>query len=236
MKNPKEFRDALRVALESHNSLAHPVVRALTQPKANWPLMREVALQALQLTKVFIEYIGALYYHCPVPKFKARLATNLYEEETGKLSNTKNHLKLMEDFVLALGVSREVMENTKPYPETDELIEYRRELVHNRESYHQGAAAVMIASEGQSLEELAGESRHELFPSVYKLSEKDILFFTVHSEEDVGHVNEGLALVSQVCETETMQQEALQAVHRTCELFWKFFDGIAIRNDINVGT
>ena len=232
MRNRKEFKEDLRNALESHNSLVHPVVRELTKPVPNWPLMRAVGLQALQLTKNFIDYIGALYYHCPLENFRTRLVVNLYEEETGKLSNTKNHLRLMEDFVKALGVSPEEIKSTKPYPETEELIQYRKKLVHDPKSFHMGAAAVMIASEGQSLEELAGDSRHELFPSVYGLTEKDVLFFSVHAEEDVGHVNEGLALVSQVCKTEEMQRESIQAVHHTCDLFWKFFDGIAIRHNV----
>jgi len=92
--------------------------------------------------------------------------------------------------------------------------------------YHVGAASVLIASEGQNLETTGGAARHELLGSRYGLTERDLQFFSVHQKEDVGHVEQGLNLVSALCTTETMQQEALFAVGYTCELFSAMYDGM----------
>jgi len=226
MLGKEEFRQKLDDALKSHNALNHPLLIQLTNPVPQWDLLKTMSLQAYQLTKSFVQYVGALYYYCPIEKMKTRLATNIYEEETGRISKTKNHIKLMRDFLYALKLTDEEIDNVESFPETQELIDYRNDLVHNPDTYHRGAAAVMIASEGQSLEERAGEAREDLFPGIYGLTEKDLLFFSVHAKEDIAHVKEGLDLVTEVCTTAKMQEEAIEAVHHTCDLFYKFYDGV----------
>ncbi len=220
------FKKMLDEELKRHVTIDHPLVGELVKPEKNLKLLQALALQGYQLTKNFLEYIEKLYFYCPLDNHKKGLLINLYEEETGKLSNTKNHVHLMEDFVRALGISDEERDAAEPYPETKELIEYRMDAVNNPDEYHIGAAAVMIASEGQSLETRAGEARHSILGKIYGLSEKDVLFFSVHQEEDVGHVNQGLALVSDLCTTPKMQEEAMYAVKHTCELFYGMNTGV----------
>jgi len=89
-----------------------------------------------------------------------------------------------------------------------------------------GTAAVMIASEGQNLETRAGEARHDLFERIYGLTDADLAFFIVHQIEDVGHVEQGLNLVTALCTTERLQHEALQAVDHTCQLFRSMYENI----------
>jgi pyrroloquinoline-quinone synthase len=230
MLKPDEFSKALYDALHSHLTLNHPLIPALMRPEPNWQLLRALTLQGYQLTKNFLTYVEHLFFYCPFPDHKKKLLVNLFEEETGKMSRTKNHVVLMQDFIRAIGVSDEERDAAVPYPETAELIDYRMERVKNRDLYHLGAAAVMIASEGQNLESKAGEARHNLLGKVYGLPQKSLLFFSVHQAEDVGHVREGVALVTELCTTEKMQQEALEAVHHTCKLFWGMYDGVAKRH------
>jgi len=227
MLDRKEFQKKLREELSSRLTLDHPLVAEAAKPEKNLPLLRLMATQGYQLTKVFARYIGGLYFHCPpVPRYSARLAHNLYEEETGRISKTAGHLQLMQRFIYALGVKPDELEAVEALPETKELVDYRMRWVSDPSNFHRGAAAVMIASEGQSLETKAGQMRHQMFPEVYGLTEKDLIFFQVHAVEDVYHVKEGVDLVSLVCTTEKMQNEAVQTIHETCDRFWWFFDGI----------
>lgn len=222
-----DFKEQLRTLLNSHLTLAHPIFVELLDPKKkDIDLLRKVALQGYQLTKHFLDYVEHLFFYCPLPKFKKGLLINVYEEETGRLSQTDNHVYLMQDFIRALGISDEERDNALPLPATQELIDYRLRAVRDRSRYHIGASAVMIASEGQNLEVKAGEARHELLGKVYGLKEKDLLFFSVHQVEDVGHVEQGLNLVSELCTTAQMQQEALQAVDHTCRLFFGMYDNM----------
>ncbi len=221
------FAIRLRQELDQHLTLDHPIFRELFTPERNWPLLKLISLEGYQITRYFLQYIETLYYRCPIPKHKRRLLFNLFEEETGYFSRTKNHVELMEDFIRAQGISDQERDAHQPSPQTRELIEYRLNNVKGEHTYHIGAAAVMIASEGQSLETKAGEARHSILAKVYGFSDEDTLFFSVHQKEDVGHVREGISLVADLCTTDKTQQEALFAVGHTCKLFWHMYDSAA---------
>ena len=226
MLSTNEFRTRLEETLHKRLTLDHPVLQEMAKPKKNLPLVSKMALQAFHLTRAFTGYIGILYYHCPIQKSKTALAVNLYEEETGALSKTANHMDLMKRFILALGLTEDQIENEVPLPTTIDLVEYRKKLCENRDTLHMGAAAVMIASEGKSLETKAGKTKDQLIPELYGLKPQDLAFFAVHAVEDVYHVGDGLDLVSELCTTEKMQNEAIEAIEGTCDRFWRFFDGI----------
>lgn len=221
------FARQLRSVLEEQLTLDHPIFKELFTPERNWPLLKIITLEGYQITKYFLEYIENLHFRCPLPVHKLRLLHNMFEEETGRFSKTKNHVELMRDFIRAQGISDEERDAHQPSPQTQELIRYRLDNCKGDGTYHIGAAAVMIASEGQSLEKRAGDARHTLLARVYGLSEADTLFFSVHQKEDVGHVAEGISLVSELCTTATMQQEALHAVRHTCKLFWNMYESAA---------
>lgn len=226
MLNPQAFRKEMEEALHGRLAREHKIVALLEAPPGNLPLLKMFALQGYQLTKNFARYVGGLYHHCPIEKYRIRLAINLYEEETGKISKSDNHLRLMQRFLRALGITDEEMENEQALQATQELIDYRWDLINSPDSFHKAAAAIAIASEGQNLEQKAGRATRDLLPKVYGLSEKDLAFFTVHATEDVYHVRDGLHIVSGVCTTEEMQKEAIQTIHYTCDLFEKYFDGV----------
>jgi pyrroloquinoline-quinone synthase len=223
------FAIRLREVLEDQLTLAHPMFGDLFKPEKNWLLLKMVTLEGYQITRYFLKYIENLYFHCPLEQHKRRLLVNLFEEETGHLSRTKNHVDLMRDFIRAQRISDEERDSYPASAATQELIDYRLNAVLDPATYHIGAAAVMIASEGQSLETRAGEARHSILGRIYGLTEQDTLFFAVHQQEDVGHVREGIALVADLCTTETMQEEALFAVAHTCKLFWNMYESVASR-------
>ena len=221
------FSNTLRQTLEQQLTLSHPIFRELFTEGRNWELLKLITLEGYQITRYFLEYIENLHFRCPLPIHKRRLLFNMFEEETGRFSKTKNHVELMEDFIRAQGISDAERDEWTPSEATSELIDYRLRNCCSAETYHIGAAAVMIASEGQSLETRAGEARHTLLGKTYGLSERDTLFFSVHQKEDVGHVAEGIQLVSELCKTVKTQQEALFAVRHTCKLFWNMYESAA---------
>ena len=225
--NKKEFRAAMRRTLNNNLTVGHPIFRYLLDERSpNEALLKYTALQGYQLTKHFLSYIENLFFYCPLDKHKTSLLHNMYEEETGKLSKTKNHVKLMEDFIRAIGITDKERDSAKALPNTQKLIDYRMQACTNPALYHIGAAAVMIASEGQNLESIGEDARHNILGKVYKLSEQDLLFFSVHQIEDVGHVKQGLSLVVDLCETAEQQQQAIEAIDITCQLFYQMYQGI----------
>ena len=228
IRTKKEFRNELEQALYGHLTLSHPIfIRLLATPeKSGHDLLKKVTLQGYQLTKHFLTYVEHLFFYCPEPKFKRALLINTYEEETGRLSKTDNHVILMQNFIRAIGISDAERDAATPLPATQELIDYRLNAVRSLDKYHIAAAAVMIASEGQNLETAAGDARHVLLGRAYGLKEEDLLFFSVHQKEDVGHVEQGLNLVTELCKTGQEQEEALYAVHHTCKLFYAMYQNM----------
>src|SRR5579872_5218143 len=124
----KAFRTKLEEELHSRLTLDHPLLLKLAKPEKNLPLLRLIALQGYQLTKEFAKYVAALTHFCPVLDLRQKLATNLYEEETGRLSHTTNHLKLMQQFLGGLGISSDDWSAAAPLPNTKDLIDYRWRL------------------------------------------------------------------------------------------------------------
>lgn len=229
MLNKEDFRDKLYEELNSHLTLNHPIFEKLLLEK-NVDLIRIMTLQGYQLTKHFLEYIEKLFFYCPLEGHKRKLLYNLFEEETGRLSKTNNHVVLMQNFITALGITTNERNDAVAYAETKELIDYRMNLVNDRDKYHMAVAAVQIASEGQNLETKASEARHTLLIESFEMSEKDLLFFSVHQKEDVGHVKQGVDLACDLCTTKQKQNEALFAVKHTCELFYGMYQGVYIRH------
>lgn len=222
-----DFRDQLEQTLHRNLTLMHPIFgRLMTDdPERKW-LLRKVALQGYQLTKVFLTYVEHLFFYCPLEEHKKLLLFNLFEEETGRLSRTKNHVLLLHDFIRAIGISDAERDAAEPLPATRELIDYRMRLVTDPGTYHLGAAAVMIASEGQNLEKMGQDARHTLLGRKYNLTEDDLLFFSIHQKEDVGHVQDGLNLVADLCIDDQQQEDALIAVDHTCKLFYGMYEGM----------
>ncbi len=226
MLDSTQFKKELIRAMKSRPTMEHPILIEFLSPHRNMRLARLFAGQVYQLTAMFERYIAALFYRCPVREFRQRLIENLYEEVTGKMSNTDGHLELMERFIFALGFTREELDTSVPLPETAELIDYRRRLVDDSASYHKAAAAIMIASEGQTIQKKEGMPAYEFFAKAYNLTPNDLQFFSVHAAEDVQHVVEGIELVTAVCKDEKMQQEAIATVRETVDRFWGFYEGI----------
>ncbi len=226
MLSKQEFIDEMERQLHQRLVQDHEIVAELEKPPGNPELLRMFALQGYQLTKNFARYVGGLYHNCPIEEFRIKLAINLFEEETGRMSKSDNHLKLMQNFLHGIGITDEEMERATPLPDTLELIDFRWNLLKDPKNFHRAAAAIAIASEGQNLEQKAGRATKDLLPKVYGVAPEALQFFTIHATEDVYHVQDGLQIVAGVCTDERMQQEALQAIHDTCDRFDRYFAGV----------
>jgi pyrroloquinoline-quinone synthase len=225
MKSKEEFAKELRSVLIDRISQDHPVILELFST-GNKNLLREMVLQGYQLTRHFAIYVGGIYYRCPIAKHRKRFAFNLFEEETGRISKTNGHLELLNRFTSAIGLSEEDLDSVDVNPETKELIDYRYRLIEDKSLYHKAVSAIMVASEGQNLEERVGESRRELVSKGFGLDIDDLIFFKVHAEEDVYHVQDGINCTVDVCDTELKQRQAIEAIHETCDRFTAHYDGI----------
>ncbi len=231
-----EFKKELVRAMRSKPTLDHPVIEELFQPHANHPLIRLVGKQVYQLTRMFERYVAGIFYRSDVGEFRRKLAENLYEEVTGALSKTDGHLELMRRFIFAIGVTPEELDAEQPIEEARALIAYRSGLLDDPARFHEAVAAVMIASESQTIQRKNGKVGFANLSQAYGLGEYELTFFAVHAEEDVQHVADGLELCCRVCTTEQKQRDAIEAVQRTASMFYAFYDGIQRRYEATGGA
>ncbi len=225
MLDRQAFYEKLENNLHARLKQDHPIIEELFTKK-DPELLRIMVRQGYQLTKVFAIYVGGLYYRCPLARYRKKFALNVYEEETGKISGTNGHLELLDRFIYALGITKEELNRVKVNPETQELLDFRFRLIEDPRQFHKACAAVMIASEGQNLEDRVGQLRRAKIAEEFGIHIDDMIFFKVHSEEDVYHVRDGLNCTADVCTTQEMQDEAIQAIHDTCDRFDRHYDGI----------
>lgn len=230
MLSQLEFKRRLTDELFYRETMDHEVFDLLLA-EPNLPLLKMLFLQGLRLVEHFPFYVASLLHHCPrtpdMSEHHKRLAANSYEEFTGGVSNTAGHIELLHRPIRALGVTLQEMAEAETLPGTQNLINYRWSLVNSSpERYHEAAAAVIVASEGQNIQKKARRLRADVLETTYGLTKEDLTFFAVHYAEDPHHVQEGLDLVADVCTNETMQNEAVQAVRTTCDLYWEMHSDI----------
>lgn len=221
----EKFKKELQKKIDKFITIRHPLFRELATSK-NKELLKTASLEGYHLVKIFPKYIAALLHNCPLDEFRPMLATNLYEEETGGISKTSSHLVLMKNFLKSLDISDKQIDQASPLATTKDLIDYRWNLVINPQTFHLGAAAITIASEGQNLEKRDGKFKHEILQGVYGLNENDTKFFSMHIEEDKEHVDEGIQIVAASCKDLKMQQDALRVIDETRDKFWNFYSGV----------
>ncbi|MBC8073551.1 MAG: iron-containing redox enzyme family protein [Deltaproteobacteria bacterium] len=65
----------------------------------------------------FARLLGRAYAQCPIPAVRAELAENLYEEETGKLSQGRPHAELFLEYPRGLGMDLSRFESVELLPE-----------------------------------------------------------------------------------------------------------------------
>ncbi len=171
----------------------------------------------------FPKAVSALHANCPWLDARRELAESLYEEETGKISQTKPHPELFLDFTRALGLRDVQVIDAIPLPTTTALIHWF-ELSTRQRPFLEGVAAINLAAEGQVPGAFGpfarGLERH------YGLSREAVAFWDVHEVADREHSDVGDHIVVRHATTDELQSRITAAVRTSLEMWWQFFDGM----------
>ncbi|MBI4571653.1 MAG: iron-containing redox enzyme family protein, partial [Chloroflexi bacterium] len=109
--------------IEERSLLKHPFYQAWQRGELTLDALRYYAGQYYHHVLAFPQYVSAAHANCPDQGDRQELLENLIEEERGD----ENHPELWLRFGEALGLSREAMVQTAPFPNTTHLVEtYRR--------------------------------------------------------------------------------------------------------------
>src|SRR5688500_11459400 len=96
--------------LKERPNYSHPLWQGMVDGTLNLEQVRYFCKQHSIITLHNHKYHGPIYYSCPDPEWRERIAEVAYEEATGRLfANGVSHHKRYLNYAAGLGLSREEM-------------------------------------------------------------------------------------------------------------------------------
>ena len=220
------FVDELRDVIDAGRAFGrHPLWLRVAEGRLPRPALRPFAVQFFLQVREFPRAVSALHSACPDAGERVELAESLYEEETGRISGCNvSHPELFLRFGAAVGVPRDAMVQGVPLPATAALIDWFERST-RQHAFIEGAAATNLAAEGQVPGAFGPFAR--ALERHYGCTRDDVAFWDVHEQADREHSAIGDHIVVRLATTPELRTKVREAVARSLELWWRFFDGIA---------
>lgn len=219
------FAQELYELVARKHSKDHPVIGMIERGELTRDQLLGFTVQFYQLfPKVFPKPIAALYARCPDdPDIEKHLLENVIEEGTGQVSGSASHRDLYIEFGKVMGLSPQALDAAEPLPETAALLNWREVL------FSQRPWIEAIASQGYALEGTAAERMKRIVRGLrdhYGIPEEGMGYWTVHIQVEDEHGSVGATAVERFARTDEQQAAVREAVQRTLDTFWMFFDGV----------
>jgi pyrroloquinoline-quinone synthase len=230
MPDAAAFVGELRATIDAGRAFGrHPLWLRIAEGRLPRAALAPFAIQFFLQVREFPRAVSALHTHCPDAHERIELAESLYEEETGRTSGCNmSHPELFIRFGEGIGVPRDAMVDGRPLPTTAALIAWFLESTRER-PFIEGAAATNLAAEGQVPGAFGPFAR--ALERHYGCTPAEVAFWDVHEHADREHSAIGDHIVVRLATTTAQQAAVRQAVARSLELWWAFFDGIAAAVD-----
>jgi pyrroloquinoline quinone (PQQ) biosynthesis protein C len=219
------FAKELYGVVAARHSKDHPLIGMIERGELTNEQLLGFSVQFYQLfAKIFPKPIAALYARCPDDaEIEKHLLENLIEEGTGQVSGSKSHRDLFIDFAQGLGLNREALDAAEPLPETAALLNWRDVL------FYQRPWIEAMAAQGYALEGTAAERMKRLVRGMrthYAIAPEAMGYWAVHIEVEDEHGSVGEIAAQKFVHTDAEQAAVREAVQRTLDTFWIFFDGV----------
>ncbi len=111
--------DKLNALIQTKHMLNNPFYQAWSKGELSRETLQVYAKEYYSHVKAFPMYISALHSRCEDLNIRKSLLANLMDEESGN----PNHLDLWKHFALALGVDEQELDQHKPGPGAQALID-----------------------------------------------------------------------------------------------------------------
>lgn len=227
----EELRESL---LNIMSTKDHAAWRRWTGPGVTRDQLRlHFEQEWLVFVRDFPRFLGRIHGQCPVPAVRRALAANLYEEETGGLSQGRPHPELFLDLMEALGFERAAFDRARLLPAS---AAYRAYLdLTTSGPWVVGAAVATIWVEGSVHERraLAGEEedhaakvRDHFLVRHHGLSPEQLTLVKAHALVEGGHRQDAWEAVLGHATDDATREAVLDAVRTASELWHLYRDGV----------
>ncbi len=196
--------------IEKHSLLTHPFYTKWVEGTLPIEAIQAYATSYYQFESTFPRFLSAIHSRAEDPQVRQVLLDNLWDEEAGE----ENHVELWLRFAEGLGLDRSEVQQAKPSPAGDELVQaYRR----STESGVAAGLAAIYAYEAQvpaiAHAKIRGLKEH------YGISEDySIAFWHVHESLDVQHADGERRMLATVAQADP--EAAVSAAERALEAWW----------------
>lgn len=239
----QEFVAELDSLIRSRKKMTSRLYRIILAGEASRSLLQQFVINRFPIKSFWTRNILGIASRVDDYRMRRELVENIYEEETGAISNSKRHLESFIDFGRSLGLSREQIVDSEWLPETRAVIEHNVGVC-NREAVHfsEGVASVLLLMEGQPpITTASGTSMEAVMRDVYGLPKSGYDYFTHHassggsdeahgvSELEDDHALTARSLLRRYCTTDELRTKAKAALVRAVELRHRHFDAILDR-------
>lgn len=236
-------------------TLTHPILEKLLsildrKDHWAWPHIRDGRATRPQLLihfqqeyEVFVRdfpiLLGRVHSRCPHPRIRMGIAENLFEEETGKLTNGIPHPELFLEMMRGFGFSRDQFDRIELLPEA---AAYRAwiDLATTRKSWVDGLAMVGIFIEGSVLDrsyltgEISGsgddpekEVRASPWVKSYAIDPRFLDLKRVHQMVETDHRKVAWDAVLEHIRSTRAADRVHALLARTLDLWLLYRDGVA---------
>ncbi|MFI1972832.1 pyrroloquinoline quinone biosynthesis protein PqqC [Streptomyces cinnamoneus] len=233
-----EFVAELDRMIVERKKMTSPLYQTIVSGKATARLLRTFVVQRWPIKNLWTRNILGIASRVDDHRLRSLLVENIYEEETGALSGSRRHLETFADFGRAVGVTREELEDTEPFPETTAVVEHNIGVCNDSEvHFTAGVASVLLLMEGQPpIVNASGSSMLTVMRDAYRLPDWGYEFFVHHasaneeadavSELEDEHAAAARELLVRYCDTDELRAGAKKHLARALDLRHQHFDAI----------
>ena len=196
--------------IQKHSLLDHPFYTKWVEGTLPIEAIQAYAKSYYQFESSFPRFLSAIHSRAEDAQVRQVLLDNLWDEEAGD----ENHVELWLRFAEALGLEREEIQDGKPSPAADELVQTYRRATEN------GVAAGLAAIYAYEAQVPAiAQAKIRGLKDHYEVTDDySIAFWHVHESLDVQHAQGERQMLATVAEADP--EAAVAATEQALEAWW----------------
>jgi len=233
-----DFVSELDRMIRERRKITSPLYQTIMAGKATERLLQRFVLHRWPIKSQWTRNILGITAHIDDYSLRRLMIENIYEEETGALTDSARHLDTFAAFGAAVGVSAQDLENAPIALETAAVVAHNVRVCNSGQTHFTaGVASVLLLMEGQPpiLSE-NGTSMLTVMRDVYGLPPEGYEFFAHHASSDAHsdavseledeHAGAARELLRRYCTSDQLRAEAVHALATALELRHRHFDMI----------
>jgi len=214
-----KFETEIEKRIAQKHLLNHSFYKAWNAGELDVKTIQEYAAQYFKHVSAFPRYLSAIHTNCEDISIRQETLDNLIDEEKGK----ENHPELWMRFGEGMGKNRKLISQTIAIKETKELVDIFFKLTRDQRT-HIGLAALYCY---ESMVPEIAENKINGLKQFYGINDENTLkFFTVHLHADKWHREVVQNLLSELCDNDMKQVEALEAIDEALNALNNFLTGM----------